>query len=243
MRAVIGAVRPHRRAERGRADRAGSAARGHARPRASSSVYLGDAACCLKCATCRSPTATPPALWDVSLDVDAGELVSRRRPQRRRQDDADQRHRRPAARARGRAALRRRRHHARARRTASARQGIALVPEGRRLFTRMTVRGEPRARLLSARRRAGAARRHRSSACTACSRSCATSAAQLGRRAVGRPAADGGDRPRADGAAAPAAARRALARPGADHRRADVRDHPRDSTPRAWPCCWSSRMS
>jgi branched-chain amino acid transport system ATP-binding protein len=48
------------------------------------------------------------------------------------------------------------------------------------------------------------------------------------RRAVGRPAADGRDRPRADGAAAAAAARRAVARPRAAIVLAMFRRDPRD---------------
>jgi len=45
------------------------------------------------------------------------------------------------------------------------------------------------------------------------------------RGAVGRPAADGGDRPRVDGAAAHRAVRRAVAWAGALNRRRHVRDH------------------
>ena len=48
------------------------------------------------------------------------------------------------------------------------------------------------------------------------------------RHAVGRRAADAGDRPRADEPAAAAAARRAVARPRAADREADLRGHPRD---------------
>ena len=100
------------------------------------------------------------------------------------------------------------------------RRGVAQVPEGRRIFPRMSVFenlqmgatiADPAhfqhdldrvfAHVPAAGRAARAARRH----------------------AVGRRAADAGDRPRADEPAAPAAARRAVARPGAADRAPDLR--------------------
>ena len=62
-----------------------------------------------------------------------------------------------------------------------------------------------------------------------------------GRDDVRRRAADVRDRPRADGAAEAAAARRAVARARADLRRADLRDHQDRSTSRARRSCSSSR--
>ena len=54
---------------------------------------------CLRCATCRSPTARRRRCG-ASRSSCAGRAAVRRRPERRRQDDADQHHRRHAARAR-----------------------------------------------------------------------------------------------------------------------------------------------
>ena len=71
--------------------------------------------------------------------------------------------------------------------------GIALVPEGRRLFTGMSVLREPRARQLSCRRRK-AQRAQSLDAVLALFPALKEKLAQPGRRAVGRPAADGGDR-------------------------------------------------
>ena len=165
------------------------------------------------------------ALHGVDLDVAPGRDRDPDRRQRRRQVDAADDDLRQPARAR------------RARSCSTARtsphlptheivrRGVAQVPEGRRIFPRMTVfenlqmgaiarrpgafpaRSRARLRHVPAPRRAArAARRH----------------------AVGRRAADAGDRPRADEPAAPAAARRAVARPGAADRAADLRgDRPR----------------
>ena len=104
------------------------------------------------------------------------------------------------------------------------RQGIALVPEGRRLFTRMSVEenldmGGYRA---EARRASARVDRARLRALPDPARA----AAPARRFAVGRPAADGGHRPRPDGPAAPAPARRAVARPRPRRGRPDVRRHP-----------------
>ena len=78
-----------------------------------------------------------------------------------------------------------------------ARRGIALVPEGRRIFPRMTVIENLQM---------------------------GTAHADPANYAVGRRAADAGDRPRADEPAQAAAARRTLARPGADLHPADLPD-------------------
>ena len=52
-------------------------------------AYLGTARM-LEVRDLRVDYGAAPALWDVSLALGAGELRLRRRPQRRRQDDADQ---------------------------------------------------------------------------------------------------------------------------------------------------------
>ena len=95
--------------------------------------------------------------------------------------------------------------------------GIAIVPEGRRLFTGMTVREN--LELGSYLPAAKARRRESLAEALALFPALEGQARQPGRRALGRPAADGRDRARADGAAAPAAARRAVARPRAADRR------------------------
>ena len=61
------------------------------------------------------------------------------------------------------------------------------------------------------------------------------------RHALRRRAADAGDRPRPDGPAQAAHARRAVAGPGAADREGDLRHDQRDQPDAAPPCCWSSR--
>ena len=153
-----------------------------------------------------------------------------RRQRRRQVDPADDDLRQPAG-AHGHDQARRRGHHAACRPTRSCAAAWRRSPEGRRIFPRMTrVRepadgrghrrpgafpARPRARLRhvpAPGRAARAARRH----------------------AVGRRAADAGDRPRPDEPAAAAAARRAVARPGAADRAADLRgDRARSPATRA----------
>ena len=120
-----------------------------------------------------------------------------------------------------------------------ARLRIAQSPEGRRIFPRMTVLenlqmgatvadGDHFAEDLEARLHAlpAAGKAHRPAR----------------RHAVRRRAADAGDRPRADEPPSPAAARRAVARPGATDREADLPRHPRiEPAARSSPFSWSSR--
>ena len=179
-----------------------------------------------------------PAVWDVSLDVDAGEIVSvigpngagkttlinaiagllRCRQGELRFDGVDM---------------------TRVRSHDYCAHGIALVPEGRRLFVKMSVEEN-----LEIGCYLPAARAARDAVAGAGLRPVpdpARQAAAAGRRTVGRPAADGGDRPRADGAAAHRAVRRAVARPRADHRRRHVRDHRQGARRWRGRACWSSR--
>ena len=105
-----------------------------------------------------------------------------------------------------------------------ARMRIAQSPEGRRIFPRMTVMENLQmgASLDNLKHYDEDAEKvfHAVPA--------AEGAHQPARRhAVGRRAADAVDRPRADGAAQAAAARRAVARPGAADRQADLRRRPR----------------
>ena len=126
----------------------------------------------------------------------------------------------------------------RARPSAIVAQGLIHVPEGRRIFPNMTVSRKPRSRLLSPRRARGA--RRTASACSASSRASPSAGAER-RHALGRRAADAGDRARADGRAEAADPRRALARALAAAGRGAVRADQDASTRRASRCCWSSR--
>ena len=110
---------------------------------------------------------------------------------------------------------------ARARRTSRA-SGVALVPEGRRIFAELTVEENLRLGL--------AARRSRGGADSECSRGVyelfpivEEFRAPACRRALGRPAAAARDRARARRRAGRAAARRAVARARADRRRRRLR--------------------
>ena len=76
----------------GRAARRDAAARGDDR--------LPGAGACLSCATCEVAYGAARALWGVSLRLARRRAAVRRRPERRRQDHADQRDRRHAAGAR-----------------------------------------------------------------------------------------------------------------------------------------------
>ena len=87
------------------------------------------------------------------------------------------------------------------------RLGIAMVPEGRRLFPEPVGRGEPAARRLQRAPGPWSLERRLSS----CFRCCTNCGALPATGALGRPAADGGDRPRFDVEPAAAAVRRAVA--------------------------------
>ena len=92
--------------------------------------------------------------------------------------------------------------------------GIALVPEGRRLFPEAHGRGEPRARRVPAdRARADQAEPRSLLRDLPAARRAAKAARRLD---VGRRAADAGARPRADAGAEDPAGRRAVGRPRAD---------------------------
>ena len=83
----------------------------------------------------------------------------------------------------------------------------------------------------------------RSSASSSCSPISRSGSAQPGHQAVGRRAADAGDRPHPAHRRAAAAARRADRGARARHHPADRQDHPRAEGARASPSCWSSRIS
>ena len=83
---------------------------------------------CLKCSDLQVAYGQAPALWGVSLRAARARAAVRRRPQRRRQDDADQHAGRRAARARGRIVFEGPRHHRACRRTASARPASPSCP-------------------------------------------------------------------------------------------------------------------
>ena len=98
-------------------------------------------------------------------------------------------------------------------------QGLIQVPEGRRIFPNM------RCGKISNSAPIAAAAPGATTIASACSRSfrASTSACAVRRNAVGRRAADAGNRPRPDGRAAPADPRRAVARPVAAAGRGNVR--------------------
>ena len=127
------------------------------------------------------------------------------------------------------------------RRIELARLGIGYVPEDRRIFRLLTVMENLRTGLDRARRHDEArASKLLDKAFTYFPR--ARRAAQPGRRhAVGRRAADAGDRARHDAGAEDHPARRADRGPDAAHGLADPRDHRRAAPAKAWPSCWSSR--
>ena len=122
------------------------------------------------------------------------------------------------------------------RRTAASALGIALVPEGRRLFPRAHRPGEPARR--------GPARPARTWTVDTVLDAfpmLRPLRAQAGLDAVRRRAADHRDRPRADDQPAPAAARRGLAGARAARRRRGVRVAGRARRRAARRCCSSSR--
>ena len=117
--------------------------------------------------------------------------------------------------------------------------GIVLVPEGRLVFPELRcTRTCASAPSTGARAPAGAAR---STRCTRSFRICSSAATQAASDALGRRAADAGDRPRPDGAPRAAAARRTDARPRAGGGAADVRSDPHPRPGRS-PCSSPSRM-
>ena len=121
-----------------------------------------------------------------------------------------------------------------------ARLGIGYVPEDRRIFRLLTVMENLRTGL-------DRARRHRRAQAGAARQGVqlfpgAGRAAQPGRRhAVGRRAADAGDRARHDARAEDHPARRADRRADAAHGVADPARSSTCCTRRASPSCWSSR--
>ena len=178
------------------------------------------------------------ALFGVSLHGRRRRGGGGDRRQRRRQEHAAEKHRRPDAAAPRRHPVRRRADRRPARPSRCVRRGIALVPEGRRLFPSLTVEenlliggqlGRPgpvdaRARLRAV---SGAGR----------------AAALPAHVAVRRPAADGGDRPRADVEPAAAAVRRDQPRPRADRGARHLRAAAGDRRARAVARSSSSRTS
>ena len=119
------------------------------------------------------------------------------------------------------------------------RLGLVQAPEGRMIFGAMTVRENlVLGACLGPRRRHGGAVR----LCVVAISAARRPPAPEGGIAQRRRAADAVHRPRADGETEAAAARRAVARPGAADGAVDLRSgrpHPR---PREPPSFWSSRM-
>ena len=98
--------------------------------------------------------------------------------------------------------------------------GVAHVPEGRGTFTTLTV--EENLRIAAYTRCDKAGREARARAGVQLFPAAEGAHPAAGRHAVGRRAADAGDRPRADAEAAPDAARRAVVRPGAADRGQEI---------------------
>ena len=96
MRAVRRAVRPRRRAERGQAHRA-AASRARSCAIRASSASIWAKPMLLEARNLHVGYGDATAVWDVSLDVDAGEIVSVIGPNGAGKTHADQRHRRAAA--------------------------------------------------------------------------------------------------------------------------------------------------
>ena len=163
------------------------------------------------------------------------------RRQRRRQDDAAARDLGAgAARARARSTFDGQRPRRACRRTRSSASGISHVARGPRVFANLTV--EDNLELGAYRRKDRAAIRDGPRrACFALFPRLLGAPQAERRHALGRRAADARDRPRADVAAAAAAARRAVARPRAAARARDLPHHPRDQPRGRRRSCWSSR--
>ena len=176
-------------------------------------------------------------LHGVDFDVARGRGGDAARPQRRRQDHDDEVDHGPGA------APRRQRRASAARETIGmrsdqiARAGIAFCPEERGIFACLNVDREPDAAAGGRAGRADVADNLHAVPQPEGARR------QPGHQAVGRRAADAGDRPHPAHRRAPAAARRADRGPGAGDRAADRPHHPRDQGSAASPCCWSSRIS
>jgi branched-chain amino acid transport system ATP-binding protein len=147
----------------------------------------------LKFATCASTTASHPALWRVSLAIGAGELVCVVGPNGAGKTTLINaiaglhRPRRDASRMDGCEMT------ALPPRTGSARLGVAIVPEGRRLFPRMTVREN--LEIGSYVRAARATRRQSLDSVCALFPAVRDKLDAPAGSPVRRPAADGGDRP------------------------------------------------
>ena len=105
-------------------------------------------------------------------------------------------------------------------------RGAGALPRGPQAVPGDVGAEEPHARRLCASRATRPASSARSTRCSRCFRSSTKKQDDPAGLAVGRPAADGGHRPRDDGPAQGAAARRAVARPRAAGGQAGVRGHP-----------------
>ena len=244
MNFVMGALRPGARARLRAADRVRHARRGAAQPRRDRGLPRrrgagGRCRPCLSSTDVEARYGAVKALHGVSLDGRRGRGRRRARRERRRQDDDPARdlgHGAPLrARSRSRAPGSRASpegvappgHRARPRGTGDVRRADrAREPAPRRLHAPGRPQGRPRARpgrLPGARR----------------------APAPAGRDALWRRAADARGRPGADAAPAPAAPRRAVARPGADRRARALPHRARaERARRASPCSsWSRTRS
>ena len=178
-------------------------------------------------------------LHDVAHRRRAGADRDADRRERRRQDHAAEDHFRADPPERRQRSSSKARTSRAGRRTRSSRRGMSHVPEGRAILKRMTVIDNLR---MGAYVRSDTEVDRDIDAVFERFPVLAERRDQMAGNAVRRRAADAGDRPRAGGAPAPAAARRALARARAQIRHADFPDAARAQSRRAKPSFWSSRM-
>ena len=136
------------------------------------------------------------AVEDLSFEVAAGALAGAARSQRRRQDLDDHGHHGPHHHQQRQNPVRGQRHHSHEPAVKRAPLGIALVPEGRRLFADLTVEENLTVGGYSRARRATPANRERVYDLFPRLRDRSEAG---GRFDVGRRAADAGDRPGAHG--------------------------------------------
>ena len=203
MRAVMAADRPHRRAEPRRGDRRGlRQARSCERPDVMT-AYLGARRRMLE-ARARRQVAYGAAQRAVGRLARRGGLASSScvvGPNGAGKTHADQRHRRACNRvSAGTHRASTARDSRACRRTASVARASPIVPKAGDSFTGMTVRENLELGSLSAEAEGAAARIARSAVCELLP-GAAEQPRRAGRRALGRSAADGRDRARADGAA------------------------------------------
>ena len=175
----------------------GEPQRGDGRPRGAARLHGDGSMMTRACCRPRGLTAfygDAQALFGIDFELDAGELVAIIGANGAGKSHLPEVPHRPGARRRARRCASRARPIGGLPPGEIVRRGLAMVPEGRRLFPSLSV--EENLLMGALRARAGPWNLERALRAVPDPR--ARSAAQPGHVAVGRPAADGGDRPRAD---------------------------------------------